>query len=572
MNGVELHGGFTGTENWLHERDPAAPPTILSGDINTPNNPDDNVYHVITAGVVGPSTLLEGVTISGGNADGNDENGLGGGLFNLGGSPALINVTFIGNTANDGGGLYSEGGSPTLFNVAFSGNAAVSDGGGMYNVGSSPILSNTTFSHNTAGSGGGIFHTGVGAVSLTNSILWGNSGDQFVIYEGSASIDHSDVQGGCPAGATCNHLISQDPQFWNPLGEDELAGTLDDDLRIYTTYRHPSPVIDQGDNDALPADSWDLDGDGDTGEPFALDLSGRWRLVGFTEVDPTVDMGAYEATIVDVLAEADSLFEQGEAFRLENLQLLSSDSLAEALQNYANFNDGEWYYAFCADYDQIDEDGYCPESDPQAVRNTLLDAVDLYRVAVEWPTALFTTVRGTAISVWEEGAGGVLSSITEIANVHLIFGNEFLVDATDYRFSTAGIPYADQIITQELDELAQAQRQFELIMSLIFRAFNEWGVGDYTTGDQFEQFGVTSSLLMSTLNETAARYYMLRQSEQALAVFEEAYSKQYLQLVALDQMAEASGSPYLQDGSWEMLRNENQITYAFSIASLGTAR
>jgi hypothetical protein len=53
------------------------------------------------------------------------------------------------------------------------------------------------------------------------------------------------------------------------------------------------------------------------------------------------------------------------------------------------------------------------------------------------------------------------------------------VDATDYRFSTAGIPYADQIIAQELDELEQARRQFELIMELVFRAFNEWGVGDY---------------------------------------------------------------------------------------------
>ena len=75
----------------------------------------------------------------------------------------------------------------------------------------------------------------------------------------------------------------------------------------------------------------------------------------------------------------------------------------------------------------------------------------------------------------------MLSATHEIANVHLIFGNEFLVDATDYRFSTAGIPYADQIIAQELDELEQAQRQFELIMDLVFRAFNEWGVGEYCT-------------------------------------------------------------------------------------------
>jgi hypothetical protein len=126
------------------------------------------------------------------------------------------------------------------------------------------------------------------------------------------------------------------------------------------------------------------------------------------------------------------------------------------------------------------------------------------------------------LPVWENGGRGVLSAATEIANVHLIFGNEFLVDATDYRFSTTGIPYADQIIAQELDELEQARRQFELIMELVFRAFNEWDVGNYCSSDQFEQFGVASSLMMSTLNEMAARYYMLRQSDAALAIYERA--------------------------------------------------
>jgi predicted outer membrane repeat protein len=560
VDGVELHGGFAGDEIWLQERDPASPATILSGDINTENNPDDNVYHVITATQVGPATVLESLTISGGNADGLGDNGLGGGLFIQGGSPTLINVTFVGNNAVRGGGLYNQGGDPTLFNVAFSGNSAEEEGGGLYSNDGSPSLTNTTFSANEADSGGGIHQTGAGALSLANSILWGNDDDQIVVAAGSsAAIDDSDIQGGCPAGATCDGTISQDPQFWNPEGEDGQAGTLDDDLRIYTTFRHPSPVIDQGDNDALRADQWDLDGDGDTAEPFSLDLSGRWRLIGFTDVTPTVDMGAYEATIVDVLAHGETLFQQGESFRLENLQLLSSDSLAEALQNYANFNDGQWYDAFCGDYGQIDDEGYCPYSDPPAVRNTLMDAVDLYRVGVGWPTEGFTTIGGQEIAVWAGGAQGVLSSITEIANVHLIFGNEFLVDATDYRFSTAGIVDAGQIIAQELDELAQARLQFELIMELVFRAFNDWGVGNYCNGDQFEQFGVASGLLMSTLNEMAARYYMLRQSDEALAVYEQAYADQYLQMVALDQMAEETGSPYLQDGSWEMLNNLSQM-------------
>ena len=78
-------------------------------------------------------------------------------------------------------------------------------------------------------------------------------------------------------------------------------------------------------------------------------------------------------------------------------------------------------------------------------------------MAVGWPTERFHPhVRGGNDGLVETGGQGVLAAATEIANVHLIFGNEYLVDATDYRFSTGGIPNADQIIAQELAELAQA--------------------------------------------------------------------------------------------------------------------
>jgi uncharacterized repeat protein (TIGR01451 family) len=558
VTGTALHGGFSGSESWLHERDPAAHPTVLSGDIGTVGNPDDNAFHVVTASSgVTETTVLEGVIITGGNADQNGDDGWGGGLFNQGGSPTLINVALIGNAATQGGGMYNaEGSHPTLVNVAFSGNTAT-EGGGMYNLSSSPILSNTTFSNNVASTGGAI-HNQDSAPTVINSILWGNTPDQ-ISNAISTTVSYSDIEGGCPADADCTGVVDDDPQFTDADGPDDIAGTLDDDLRLHTTYRQPNRVIDQGNNTALPPDTFDLDGDGDTAERIPLDLSGRWRIIAFTDTVPTVDMGAYEATIVDVLAEGESLFQQGEAFRQDNLQLLSSDTLADALKNYANFNDGEWYDAFCGDYGQIDEHGYCPQGEPQAVRNVLLDAVDLYRVAVGYPAEVFGPYRGDAIAVWEAGSQGVLSSATEIANVHLIFGNEFLVDATDYRFSTAGIPYADQIIAQELDELGQAQLQFELIMDMIFRAFNEWGVGDYCSSDQFEQFGVASSLLVSTLNETAARYYMLRQSEAALDVYVSASNNQYLQAMALAEMATASGEEYLQNGSWEMLNNLSQL-------------
>jgi len=50
-----------------------------------------------------------------------------------------------------------------------------------------------------------------------------------------------------------------------------------------------SPCIDAGDNWAVPADTTDLDGDGNTTEPIPFDLDGNPRIVG-----DAVDMGAYE--------------------------------------------------------------------------------------------------------------------------------------------------------------------------------------------------------------------------------------------------------------------------------------
>jgi predicted outer membrane repeat protein len=561
-DGVRLYGGFEGGEVWRHQRDWAANPTVLNGDIGTTGNDSDNVYHVISVTNVTSSTVLDGFTVIGGNADGGGANSSGGGMFNDGGSPTLLNVTFSGNFADAaGGGMYNSNSSaPTLVNVAFSGNSAGSDGGGMFNTGNSnPTLLNVTFSSNSAGNRGGGVYNDSSSPTLHNSILWGNtaaiSGSQ--IYNSGTStttVNYSDVEGGW--SGTGN--VAADPAFYDADGADDVLGTLDDDLRL----RYTSSVIDIGDNSAVPQDDYDLDGDGVTTETLPLDLSGRSRLIGFTVVTPSVDMGAYEANILDPIAEADALLESGLSFRMEELQLLPADTLVQAMQNYQDFNDGEMFYDFCADYDQIDEDGYCPDdANRQNVRNTLLDAIELYGVALDWPTSDWTTHDGEAIHVWGVGGSGVVSAAHEIANVHLIFGNEFLVDAIDYRFSLEGIPYADQIINKELGELEQARRQFELTVDLLFRAFGggEWGVGAYFTSHDFETFGVASSRMMTTLDELAARYRMLGDDQAALSVYDHGFEEQYLQLKALAQMAGDVGAEYLQNGSWEMFNNLSQM-------------
>jgi hypothetical protein len=553
-DGIAIYGGFAGNEAYLHERDWSARDTVLSGDIGTAGNNADNAYHVVTAQGVGSSAVLDGFVITGGRATGQDTAGRGGGIYAGSASPTLRSLTLIGNTADQGGGMYSTGGSPVLANVVLSGNAAPT-GGGLYNEAGSPTLVNATFSENSATLGGALYNAG--GASLANCIVWDEEPGQSLIAGGGATaITYSDVRGG--AAGTGN--LDVDPQFVSARGADGIAGTLDDDLRLHTTFRSPSLVIDQGNNSALPADADDLDGDGDVSEPLPLDVTARARVIGFTALPPVVDMGALEANIVDVLAEGDALLAEGTTFRTQHLQLLSADTPEQALLNYSNFNDGEWYYAFCSDYETIDAGGYCPETGPDHVRNDLLDTVDVYRVAVSvWPTATWTTRDGEVIEVWQRGGQGVVGAAVEIGNDHLIFGNEYLVDATDYRFSAAGLPYADQIIAQELDELSQAARQFELIMDLIFRAFSEWRVGDYCNSDQFEAFGMASSLLMSALDETASRYYMLGQSDEARNVYLEASRNQDMHLTALATLAEETDQAYLVNGSWEMLNNVSRM-------------
>ena len=127
-NRVTLYGGYPtggGTRN------PAANVTTLSGDIGTVGDNSDNSYHVVTGRETDNTAVLDGFTITGGNASGGDPDDRGGGMYSKAGSPTVQNVIFTGNSAtNDGGGMYYDAGG-TLTNVTFAGNAAT-NGGGMY--------------------------------------------------------------------------------------------------------------------------------------------------------------------------------------------------------------------------------------------------------------------------------------------------------------------------------------------------------------------------------------------------------------------------------------------------------
>ncbi|MFD1141215.1 putative Ig domain-containing protein [Larkinella insperata] len=165
-NRVAIYGGFVGTETSPAQR-PAIHPTspsstTLSGDIGRPGDASDNSYHVFYHPYrtnLNNTALLDGVVITGGNANGSGASSDGGGIYNNNSSPTLSNCTFQANgAARDGGGIYNDNSSPTLIGCTFQANSA-SSGGGMYSFMNSPTLTECRFQANSAVySGGGVFN------------------------------------------------------------------------------------------------------------------------------------------------------------------------------------------------------------------------------------------------------------------------------------------------------------------------------------------------------------------------------------------------------------------------------
>ena len=99
VDGLAIYGGFDGTETDRSQRDIDLNVTILSGDIGTPADSSDNSYHVVTGSGTDATAVLDGFTITRGQADGANPDWWGGGMHNDGGSPTLVNLVFSANAA-----------------------------------------------------------------------------------------------------------------------------------------------------------------------------------------------------------------------------------------------------------------------------------------------------------------------------------------------------------------------------------------------------------------------------------------------------------------------------------------
>ena len=186
-NGVGIYGGFAGTETTIEQRDFETNLTILSGDLLGNDNENitrdeptraENSYHVLVASGTDDSAVLDGLTITGGNANEESYPGTcsGAGLYSDSGSPTLLNLIFSANSACDGGGVANYNGSnPTLENVSFNSNFA-DNGGGMANQsGSSPALKNVSFNSNSANHGGGMANYNGSSPTLENASFNSNT-------------------------------------------------------------------------------------------------------------------------------------------------------------------------------------------------------------------------------------------------------------------------------------------------------------------------------------------------------------------------------------------------------------
>jgi parallel beta-helix repeat protein/predicted outer membrane repeat protein len=185
LSGVTIKGGYAG----VGAADPDARDinlyeTILSGDlaVNDVDNNNglaseesraENSYHVVTANGVDETAVLDGFTITGGNAN-VFTNRNGAGLLNEYGSPQVVNCMFTQNSAQYyGGGIYNYYGSSGIVNCTFTRNYSGTEGGGIYNYQGSLNLNDCTFEENSSHRGGGI-HSGHGSLNLTDCAFVGN--------------------------------------------------------------------------------------------------------------------------------------------------------------------------------------------------------------------------------------------------------------------------------------------------------------------------------------------------------------------------------------------------------------
>ncbi len=347
-SGVSLYGGFEGTESSPEERaidsDKAyrmTHQTILSGDTDNNDRVDGvnlifpantlrtyNATHVLTINLTPTQqsgndntepTIVDGITIRGGHADGGNEQG--GGILvegdnSKGGVYILRRCFFIENYATRGGALYvttgvvntadeclidrcgffnnaagqrgnaiNAGGAIYLMGAGTVVNCAVfnNENGGIYLANRAAKVINSTVTRNTASGIDGTGH------EVRNTVIWGNS--TLSSDNARPAFSHcaypeanaEDADSGNNVHLAAKNNEENGPHFSSP----SLKTGFDIDFTLSASNRYPlwtwepieaTPLVDAGDNQA-----YDEAGYGN------VDLNGDPRVQ-----NGTIDIGAFE--------------------------------------------------------------------------------------------------------------------------------------------------------------------------------------------------------------------------------------------------------------------------------------
>lgn len=331
-SGANIYGGFAGTETAVNQRVAGSNTTILSGDLNGDDNAtlldteptrQDNSYHVITLKGDVQNVVLDGFTISGGNANGGTDNSCGTAAVNQyfhsrGGaiyanpyvvghvvSADVTNCIMENNTSSENSvytGFTPCGITNTTYSVSFdrcivrnnfSGTLStmVFPASGGYGIVSNGSITNSLFHDNeTTASWGSVLwmvtstanggtHTAL-AIDMENNTFANNvSGDGSTFYairSQSSTFTNNIVWDN---GSTSPFNGATFPVFSNNLIEGGISGSINADP-LFTdspnddyTLDCTSPAINSGDDGITLS---------------ATDLAGNPREY------QTVDMGAYE--------------------------------------------------------------------------------------------------------------------------------------------------------------------------------------------------------------------------------------------------------------------------------------
>ena len=350
-SGVQLYGGFAGTEKSINDRETLGKPyqmkfrSVLSGDLNNDDEVDntnlifpanttrtDNATHVLSVDMAPSSgsnnntypTVINGFTIAGGHADGTDEKG--GGIYiygnNTGGGNFRIERCFLfNNYATQGGAVYVDAAVKNVNNgeslinqcvvynnAASERSAVVNEGGGIYLAGEATVVNSSVFNNKNGGlrisskskvvnstvarnTGAGVDMTPNNTNnngSVFNSIIWGNT---FLSVENQPVFKNS-----------AYHEVAADDNNGNVYvakeNRESASGPMFDAPSVKTSYDRDFNWRQT----AYPLWSWNvLEGsvmiDKGNGSYYDTQTYGSEDMAGNTRVSVSggaIDIGAYE--------------------------------------------------------------------------------------------------------------------------------------------------------------------------------------------------------------------------------------------------------------------------------------